>query len=144
MSAGPYHDTPAPTSQKPRLCTLLGRGGLNSNSIDQFCLFIYFIHTYSFYNEKQETFFFFFKEWSLITSLFLLVQITPPRCPRSSSRTGSGSWAASLKPSVLFTTRERGHTTLPRTFLVFGVPWSSNWRTTPPVLPGTRGSSSKP
>lgn len=89
-------------------------------------------------------FFYFYKERSLFMYLFLLVQITPRRCRRSSSRTGSGSWAASLKPSVPFTTREPGLTTLPQTSLGFGVLWSSNWRTTPPVLPGTQGSSSKP
>lgn len=53
------------------------------------------------------------------------IQITPQRLLRSSSRTGSGSWAASLKPLAPFITRERGHTIPPQTSLGFGVPWNS-------------------
>lgn len=71
--------------------------------------------------------------WALLLSfsmrLFTLscwALITPQRCQKSSSRTGSGSWAASLKPSVPSTTRERGLTTLPLTSLGFDVLWSSS------------------
>lgn len=145
MNSIPGHDTPAPTSQKPLLCFLLGSSFLPDFQQHRAVLPVdIYGATPRIPFIMKDRRLFFFKERPLFTHLFPLVQITPPRCRRSSSRTGSGSWAASRKPSVPFTTRGRGPTTLPLTFLGFGVLWSSNWRTTPPVLPGTLASSSKP
>ena len=137
-----------PLHRKPCSCFLLGssfRPDFQQHRavLPVYVLYIYRVAPHIPFIMKDRRLFF-VKERPLFTHLFPLVQITPLRCRRSSSRTGSGSWAASRKPSVPFTTRGRGPTTLPLTFLGFSVLWSSNWRTTPPVLPGTRASSSKP
>lgn len=119
------------TYQRPSLKlfsgSLLGKSNLSSNSIDGFtCLcFLYGIGLCITFVMKDR-WLFVFKGKLLFMYLFLFVQITHQRCQRSSSRTGSGSWAASLKLSVPFTTREQGLTTLPQTSLGFGVLWSSS------------------
>ena len=74
----------------------------------------------------------------------LLPQTNPPSQPSVCSRSASGSWVSSPRPSAPSSIGAPAPTTPPRTSAACCAPWSSSWITTPLARRARPASSTRP